>query len=36
MAVQYQNNHSYPIQLITFYDLQVIVEEEELKRLDFL
>ncbi len=35
MAEQYQNNHSYPIQLITFYDLQVIVEEEELKRLDF-
>jgi uncharacterized phage-like protein YoqJ len=35
MAVQYQNNHSYPIQLLTFYDLQVIVEEEELKRLDF-
>jgi uncharacterized phage-like protein YoqJ len=35
MAVQYQNNHQYPIQLITFYDLQVIVEEEELKRLDF-
>jgi uncharacterized phage-like protein YoqJ len=35
MALQYQNNHSYPIQLITFYDLQVIVEEEELKRSDF-
>ncbi|MEC1521444.1 DUF1273 domain-containing protein [Neobacillus niacini] len=35
MAVQYQNNHSYPIQLVTFYDLQVIVEEEELKHLDF-
>jgi uncharacterized phage-like protein YoqJ len=35
MAVQYQNKHSYPIQLVTFYDLQVIVEEEELKRLDF-
>jgi uncharacterized phage-like protein YoqJ len=36
MAGQYQNNHSYPIQLITFYDLQVIVEEEqELKRTDF-
>ncbi|MEH7253760.1 MULTISPECIES: DUF1273 domain-containing protein [Bacillaceae] len=35
MAVQYQNNHSYPIQLITFYDLQVIVEEEALKRSDF-
>jgi uncharacterized phage-like protein YoqJ len=35
MALHYQNNHTYPIQLITFYDLQVIVEEEELKRLDF-
>jgi uncharacterized phage-like protein YoqJ len=35
MAVQYQNKHSYPIQLVTFYDLQVIVEEEELKRSDF-
>jgi uncharacterized phage-like protein YoqJ len=35
MALQYQNNHPYPIQLITFYDLQVIVEEEELKRSDF-
>ena len=35
MAVQYQNNHQYFIQLLTFYDLQVIVEEEELKRLDF-
>jgi uncharacterized phage-like protein YoqJ len=35
MAAQYQNHHSYPIQLITFYDLQVIVEEEEFKRSDF-
>jgi uncharacterized phage-like protein YoqJ len=35
MAIQYQNKHSYSIQLITFYDLQVIVEEEELKRSDF-
>lgn len=35
MAIQYQNKHSYPIQLVTFYDLQVIVEEEELKLLDF-
>ncbi|WP_045516859.1 DUF1273 domain-containing protein [Neobacillus niacini] len=35
MAVQHQSKHSYPIQLITFYDLQEIVEEEELKRLDF-
>ncbi|MEH7010404.1 DUF1273 domain-containing protein [Neobacillus niacini] len=35
MAVQHQSKHSYPIQLITFYDLQEIVEEEELKRSDF-
>jgi uncharacterized phage-like protein YoqJ len=35
MAIHYQNNHSYPVKLITFYDLQVIVEEEELKRTDF-
>lgn len=35
MAQQYQNRQSYPIQLITFYDLQVIVEEEEFKRSDF-
>jgi uncharacterized phage-like protein YoqJ len=34
LAQQYQNRHSYPIQLITFYDLQVIVEEEY-KRSDF-
>jgi uncharacterized phage-like protein YoqJ len=33
MALHYQSNHTYPIQLITFYDLQMIVEEEELKRL---
>jgi uncharacterized phage-like protein YoqJ len=35
MALDYQNNHAYPVQLITFYDLQVIVEEEELKHSDF-
>ncbi len=35
MAKQYQNNHSYPIQLITFYDLQTIVEEEEQSHTDF-
>lgn len=35
MAVQYQIKHSYPIHLITFYDLQEIVEEEELKRSEF-
>jgi uncharacterized phage-like protein YoqJ len=35
MAIQYQNNHDYPIHLVSFYDLQAIVEEEELKRMDF-
>lgn len=35
MALQYQNHHVYPIQLITFYDLQVIVEEEDFNRSDF-
>jgi uncharacterized phage-like protein YoqJ len=35
MALQYQSKQTYPIQLITFYDLQMIVEEEELKRSDF-
>jgi uncharacterized phage-like protein YoqJ len=29
MAKQYQNNHSYPIHLITFQDLQEIVEDDE-------
>jgi uncharacterized phage-like protein YoqJ len=29
MAKQYQGNHSYPIQLITFTDLQTTVEEDE-------
>ncbi|HEY2420403.1 MAG TPA: DUF1273 domain-containing protein [Neobacillus sp.] len=35
MALQYQRSHSYPIELITFYDLQTIVEEEQLKQSDF-
>ncbi|WP_026573232.1 DUF1273 domain-containing protein [Bacillus sp. UNC438CL73TsuS30] len=35
LALQYQSLRSYPIQLITFYDLQLIVEEEQLKRSDF-
>jgi uncharacterized phage-like protein YoqJ len=35
MATQYQSHHPYPIRLITFYDLQMIVEEEEFKRSDF-
>jgi uncharacterized phage-like protein YoqJ len=35
MALHYQRNHEYPLQLITFYDLQMIVEEEEFKKSDF-
>ncbi|MFP5113353.1 DUF1273 domain-containing protein [Bacillaceae bacterium C204] len=35
MALEYQKKHSYSIKLITFYDLQMIVEEEQLKRSDF-
>lgn len=34
LALQYQENHPYPIDIITFYDLQLIVEEEQLKRND--
>jgi uncharacterized phage-like protein YoqJ len=35
MALNYKSSHTYHIELITFYDLQVIVEEEQLKRNDF-
>ncbi|MGG3469600.1 DUF1273 domain-containing protein [Neobacillus pocheonensis] len=35
LALQYQKGHEYPIELITFYDLQMIVEEEQLKRTDY-
>jgi uncharacterized phage-like protein YoqJ len=35
MALEYQKKHSYSIELITFYDLQMVVEEEQLKRSDF-
>lgn len=35
LATQYQSNHSYQVQLITFYDLQMIIEEEQLKHADF-
>ncbi|OLS40307.1 DUF1273 domain-containing protein [Bacillus sp. MRMR6] len=35
LAKQYQNKQSYTIELITFDDLQTIVEEEQLKRTDF-
>ncbi|MDQ1145305.1 putative phage-like protein YoqJ [Bacillus sp. SORGH_AS 510] len=34
MAMEYQNKHDYPVELITFYDLQMIVEEEQLKEID--
>jgi uncharacterized phage-like protein YoqJ len=35
MAIQFQKNHEYPLELITFYDLQTIVEEEQLKQMDY-
>ncbi|MGG1675187.1 DUF1273 domain-containing protein [Neobacillus sp. NRS-1170] len=35
LAQQYQKNHLYSITLITFYDLQIIVEEEQLKLTDY-
>lgn len=35
MALEYQKKHTYPIELITFYDLQMIVEEEQMKQSDF-
>ncbi|WP_040208419.1 DUF1273 domain-containing protein [Neobacillus jeddahensis] len=35
LAIEYQNKQSYQIQLITFYDLQMIVEEEQMKLSDF-
>ncbi|MFJ7725598.1 DUF1273 domain-containing protein [Neobacillus sp. NPDC097160] len=35
MAIQYQKKQTYSIELITFYDLQMIVEEEQYKQSDF-
>jgi uncharacterized phage-like protein YoqJ len=35
MAIQYQRKQAYPIELITFYDLQMIVDEEQLKLADY-
>ncbi|MBV7507995.1 DUF1273 domain-containing protein [Bacillus sp. sid0103] len=35
MAMEYQKKNPYLIELITFYDLQMIVEEEQLKQTDF-
>jgi uncharacterized phage-like protein YoqJ len=35
MAKQYQNTQAYPIHVITFYDLQAIVESEELNQSDW-
>ena len=35
LAIQYQKNHAFSIDLITFYDLQMIVEEEQYKQADF-
>ena len=34
-ALKYQDNYPYDIRTITFYDLQMAVEEEQLKRSDF-
>ncbi|MEK4147583.1 DUF1273 domain-containing protein [Robertmurraya sp. FSL W8-0741] len=34
-ARKYQENHSYQINLIDFYDLQSVVEEEQMKNSDF-
>ncbi|WHY65463.1 DUF1273 domain-containing protein [Neobacillus sp. SuZ13] len=35
MALEYRKKHPYSIELITFYDLQMIVEEEQMKLSDF-
>ncbi|MFH7819392.1 SLOG family protein [Neobacillus thermocopriae] len=35
LGLKYQENNEYPIDLITFYDLQMIVEEEQMKQVDF-
>ncbi|MCM3566835.1 DUF1273 domain-containing protein [Neobacillus mesonae] len=35
LAVKYQQDHNYPIELISFYDLQMIVEEEQMKHMDY-
>jgi uncharacterized phage-like protein YoqJ len=35
LALQYQKKQPYPIELLTFYDLQMIVEEEQLKLADY-
>ncbi|MBT2656350.1 DUF1273 domain-containing protein [Bacillus sp. ISL-18] len=35
LALDYQKQHDYRIELITFYDLQMIVEEEQFKQSDF-
>lgn len=35
LAVKYQEGHDYLIELITFYDLQMIVEEEQLKQTEY-
>lgn len=35
LAVQYQKKRGFSIELITFYDLQMIIEEEQLKQSDY-
>nr|WP_038535791.1 DUF1273 domain-containing protein [Neobacillus sedimentimangrovi] len=34
-GLKYQEKNEYPIDLITFYDLQMIVEEGQMKQVDF-
>jgi uncharacterized phage-like protein YoqJ len=35
LSLKYQQKHSYPIHLITFYDLQNVIDEEEYNRAEF-
>ncbi|MBM7654871.1 putative phage-like protein YoqJ [Neobacillus cucumis] len=35
LAVEYKTKHNYQIELITFYDLQMVVEEEQFKQSDY-
>ena len=35
LALEYKKKHDYRVELITFYDLQMIVEEEQFKHSDF-
>jgi uncharacterized phage-like protein YoqJ len=35
LALEYKTKHNYQIELITFYDLQMVVEEEQFKQSDY-